>query len=274
MSLERKEAGQRPFLFPNRSVNTYQLASYLAIAIVQDVVMILLQRGAKIHRLASLAKIIRETGKHWLADLFLNAFEDLIISLVPTVDDDPGTIGFDAEALECHQPAFQRPQRGDVRLRHNQNEACHAQDRVPLRGKLRSHVHEDGVKRVLGDIYDAIQCGHVDALPLLGLRNATEQFEFGLVGREQAGKKMAVQAVQILKRIPESQAMMKVEQEVRIAQGASEVEQHGPFAGRRGQLNTEIHGDGGCADSSLCAHDYDQLIVGNEFSFFAMEIFF
>src|ERR1700691_6317329 len=98
--------------------------------------MVFHQRSSQIDGFRGLAKIVWETRKNRAIYIFLNTSQNLVIAFVPAVDDYARAIGLDSEALQRHQTALQSPQRRNIRLRHDQYHARHAQNRAPLRREL------------------------------------------------------------------------------------------------------------------------------------------
>ena len=95
-----------------------------------------------------------------------------------------------------------------------------------------------------------------------GCNDAAENFELGFVLRQQAAEKVRVETIQVLDRVADAEARMKIEKQMDIAERTRKVEQHGALLGVSGQLNAEIHGDRGRAHAALRAHDGDQLFGG------------
>src|SRR6202030_2883830 len=154
---KRKKSTDGTFLSGHLVINSGNLSGNLLVSIAEIVVVIFHQRRAQIDGFASLAKIVGETRENWAADVFLNAFEYVLIAFVPPVDDDAGAIRFNSEALQGEQTTFQSPQRRDIGLRYDKNHAGHAQDGTPFRRELRTHIEEHYITSTLRDVNNALQ---------------------------------------------------------------------------------------------------------------------
>ena len=96
---ECKEIAQSAAALRGRSSGiSRKLFGESAVLVGQNVIVIFHQRRAQIHRRAGLAKIVGKAGKDTVFGFFLDAFERLVIALMPAIHDQPNTIRFYAEA--------------------------------------------------------------------------------------------------------------------------------------------------------------------------------
>ena len=75
-----------------------------------------------------------------------------------------------------------------------------------------AQVHQNRIEFRLRNVHHSLQRRHRDVLPLFRVQRSAQQFQIGFVWRQQAGKKMAVQPLQVVQRVANSKARVQIEQ--------------------------------------------------------------
>src|SRR5579859_2716555 len=99
-SFKMEKTTARRLLIDPAGVNPGQLRGNLTVPVAQHIIVVFDQRSAEVDSFAGLSEVIRQTCKYRTANFLLNALEDFVITLVPTVDDDAYALRLNSETLE------------------------------------------------------------------------------------------------------------------------------------------------------------------------------